>query len=398
VVVDELHQRLQTGKRGRLVGVVRLRPRHPLPQAGADPNGIAPEMDRSVRAITDSDDGWYQFDESEWVLLASRLRTAEDLRRIANRIIDRLDTVASVNWAAGLAIGARSDHSAEGLLRDAEESLKESCIAGGGVVLFGAQHEQQRAASRQLVSELSDAIHSGAIEAYLQPIVDIEQNVPVSLEALVRWQHPIRGLQLPNVIVPLAAEAALAPELTGQVLGVSVEAVSAWLAEDSTRSLAVNVDRLALEWPGLAPAFGLARSDAGLERHQLAVEVSQDLAFSHPETVAERCGRLEMARVAITLDGVDTMPPRWQWELPGLNTIKVGVLMADTDELAPIVDRAKEHDLIVVATGVEYEVQAEAAKSSGVDRIQGFYVGRPEAPDNHEFLRPGYASTAEVTA
>ena len=238
-------------------------------------------------------------------------------------------------------------------------------------------------AARRLrnVGELAQAITTGQLEVHYQPVVDIVSGDVASVEALVRWRHPTRGLVSPDEFIPLAEECGLITELTEFVARTAIEQAAAWALAGQPLRCAVNLSGSSLADPSAsARLVVLLRHHA----HLITVEVTESvLCDTHAVAVLRQladCG----IDIAIDDFGTGYSSLAALKDLPA-STLKIDrMFLRDVDSdvraravVHAIVQLAHALGLDVLAEGVETESVAAVLRGQGVRVAQGFLYARP---------------------
>jgi EAL domain-containing protein (putative c-di-GMP-specific phosphodiesterase class I) len=247
---------------------------------------------------------------------------------------------------------------------------------------FAALYGEVRAARRMReIGELTQALTTGQLEVHYQPVVDMVSNDVASVEALVRWRHPARGLVSPHEFVPLAEECGLITELTELVARTVIEQVAAWTSAGHALRCAINLSGSSLADPSTsARLLLLLRAHA----RSITVEVSESV-FCDAHAVAV-LRQLAGYGIDIAIDdfGTGYSSLAVLKDLPA-STMKIDrTFLCDIDAdsraravVRAIVQLAHALGLDVVAEGVETESVATALRGQGVRLAQGFLYGRP---------------------
>jgi len=234
--------------------------------------------------------------------------------------------------------------------------------------------------------ELLHAITDGQLVLRYQPVVDLATGALSSVEALVRWQHPERGLLAPDRFLPLAEATGVVDLLGARVLRSACHEVRAWQQRTGTAAgVAVNVSGAELASPAYPGRVLRALADSGLPAGDLVLEVTET-AFAEAPTMTASLVELRRAGVRVAVDDFGT---GWS-TLSRLDQLPVDVLKLDKsfvdrvvpgEGCTPVVDAvlamARALDLDVTAEGVETPDQVVALREAGCDAAQGYHLQRP---------------------
>ena len=299
---------------------------------------------------------------------------------------ETLDIGASV----GVAVAPAHAAQAEQLLSRAEIAMHAAKGSLDGLAVFSAEHERDGAGRLALMSDLRRAVDEGELVLYYQPQIDLKTGAMTSVEALVRWMHPKRGLVGPDEFIPLAERTGLIKRLTRSVLTEAIRQARAWELAGLRVPIAVNLSMRNIHDPQLPQTIAqlLQRWDARPEL--LRLEMTETVLAADPQRALQTMDSLRAMGVHIALDdfGIGYSSLAYLNRLP-LDEIKIDrsfVLgMIDDQSSATIVRATVDlgHGLGygVVAEGVENAETRQRLSALGCDAIQGFLVARPMPAD-----------------
>lgn len=257
-------------------------------------------------------------------------------------------------------------------------------------ILTAPTGDARQPASMSGGDELHRAIMSGELRLHFQPKVSIRTRAATGCEALVRWEHPQRGLVPPADFLPAVEQFGLMPTLTRWVIDAALDQLSAWRAEGYRLNVAVNMpadmlNELAL--PGLIRRL-LDRHD--LPSSELTLEVTESAAVRSLQTAVDVLARLRLMQVSLSIDDFGTghasiVKLR---QLP-FNELKIDrsfVQDLTVDEDARVLVSAmiaigRSFGMRTVAEGVEHEEELAVLAELGCDYAQGYFVGLPMPAD-----------------
>ena len=301
----------------------------------------------------------------------------------------------TVRASAGLVVtdGLAVSMSPIELLRCADIALYAAKDSGkGNVVRYYDDLSARMMAQLALRGELRQALDSGQFLLHYQPIVSIETGGLVGVEALVRWQHPVRGLLQPAEFIGTAEEAGLIVELGGWVLDRACAQARTWADMGFTDvAMSVNVSGRQLEDSGFVEEVRSALLRSGTPAEALVVELTESVLVSDDSVVRQHLVELKNVGVRIALDdfGTGYSCLAYLADLP-IDSIKVdksfvdglGTLDADRGALAAVVvSLAHTLRLEVIAEGIERVAQSDELWSLGCLLGQGFLYSKPVSAD-----------------
>jgi len=331
----------------------------------------------------------------EFAILVEGSAELRDVTRVAERIqealarpvvIDGRDV--HVSASIGIALMDGRIQRGEDLLRGADTALYGAKEAGRArtQVFDQAMHELAVAQVRDEV-ELRGALDRGELCLYYQPIIELATRRIAGYEALVRWNHPTRGVIEPDQFVPLAEETGLIRPIGRWVIDEACAQLAAW--RDRGVGIGINVSAKQLAEPGLAAHIERALARHGLDPKLLEVELTESAMITSRGTEGRELAALRSLGVAIALDDFGTGYSC----LSTLHQLAVTTLKIDRSFITPIgttddrpgivlaiITLAHTLGLRVIAEGVETELQLARLVDLGCDDAQGFYFARPAPP------------------
>jgi diguanylate cyclase (GGDEF)-like protein len=299
---------------------------------------------------------------------------------------ETLDIGASI----GVAVAPVHATQADQLLSRADVAMYTAKGTLTGLSVFSAEHEKDGAGRLALMSDLRRAVDEGELILYYQPQIDLRTGAMTSVEALVRWMHPKRGLVGPDEFIPLAERTGLIKRLTRSVLTEAIRQARAWELAGLRVPIAVNLSMRNIHDPQLPQTIAqlLQRWDARPDL--LRLEMTETVLAADPQRALQTMDSLRAMGVHIALDdfGIGYSSLAYLNRLP-LDEIKIDrsfvIGMIDDESSATIVRATVDlgHGLGygVVAEGVENAETRQRLSALGCDAIQGYLVARPMPAD-----------------
>ncbi len=249
------------------------------------------------------------------------------------------------------------------------------------------------AASQQfsLLGELEDALRSGNIAVLYQPKLNLQTQAIDSVEALVRWNHPERGLLPPDCFIPLFEEAGRIDDLTLAVMAQSFDDMRRWCDRGLTIGVAVNVSATLLTSDNFAHRALALIERSGVPAHRITLEVTETAQFEDTDKAIAMLERLRATGLRISMDDYGTGQSALNYlKLLPLSELKIDrmfVAHAHVDRgdamlVRSTVQLAHELGLKVVAEGVEEPACLTFLQQLGCDYAQGYLIGRPLKADD----------------
>jgi diguanylate cyclase (GGDEF)-like protein len=259
-----------------------------------------------------------------------------------------------------------------------------------------------------LESDLHNALERGELTLHYQPEVDARHGTIAAVEALVRWQHPIRSLLTPGDFIPLAEECGIISAIDEWVLRTACAQLRAWdRAGYRTPRMAVNVSAHQFLQRTLVDLVATTLDDAGIDPRRIELELTESAAMRQPDDVAGVLHRLRDLGVTLALDDFGTGYSVWGHvkRFP-VNRLKVdrsfvSGLPDDPHDRAIVsatITLAHQVGMAVTAEGVENEAQARWLRAHGCDLLQGYLMGRPVPPDDLSLPLPLALPAAVLSA
>lgn len=325
-------------------------------------------------------------DSANVVRLANRLRDAlaEPVEADGNRV--------TVTGSIGVAF-AKSGQEPDSLLGHADHALIHAKEKGGDrAEIFGAELAEQASRRKSVEQQLRHAIDNDSIIVHYQPVVDLDTDVTVGAEALLRVHDDEGALLSPAEFIDAAESSGLITRLGSIVLQSTCSQVAAWSADGGVgvEQLYVNISPRQLADPDLPQHVRTALNAAGLPPERLCLEITESILIGHQTTVDAAVSYLRALGVKIGLDefGAGQSSLGYLKRFP-LDFVKIdrqliaglGIDEQDTAIVRATIELAHNLGLIVVAVGVENDEQLDMLHLLRCDRVQGYFFAPPVAPD-----------------
>jgi diguanylate cyclase (GGDEF)-like protein len=275
---------------------------------------------------------------------------------------------------------------------------------------FESTMQTDLAARHELHGDLRHALHGGQLVVHYQPLLDLGTQTIESFEALVRWEHPTRGLLPPDEFIPIAEELGLIVDIGRHVLRTACRETVRWRTQRGGEDLCigVNVSSHQLYDDGFVADVERALEDAGLPATSLILEITESTLLSDTSLVQDRIRALKGLGIRIALDDFGT----GYSSLAYLRTFPIDFLKIDRSFVEELTERPDEglvmvrsiigigHNLNlgVVAEGIEELTQLDELRDAGCNTGQGFFFARPIPSDEVPGLLAQYAPGAAAGA
>jgi len=358
---------------------------------------VAQRLERCLR----TEDTLARFGGDEFVVLVEDTGGPEEAVRVAERIVEgfgdpfRLDGRELYARASiGIATGDARTKTPEDLLRDADTAMYRAKEAGSGYSLFDPAMHERAVGRLELENDLRRAIREEEFVVHYQPIVRLHGGEVFAVEALVRWQHPERGLLNPGEFVPIAEESGLVVPMGEAVLGEACRRAKGWQEEHPRMPplvMSVNLSARQLARPDLAETVKGALRESGLEGRSLSLDVTETVFIKALESNTAALAGLKGLGVGISIDdfGTGYSSLAYLKRLPA-DALKIdrsfvkglGEDIEDTAIVQTVVELAHTIGMEVIAEGVESEEQAILLAEMGCDLAQGYLFSKPLTPED----------------
>ncbi|NMZ97962.1 phosphodiesterase DibA [Pseudomonas lundensis] len=293
-----------------------------------------------------------------------------------------------ISASVGISLYPNDALNAEQLLRNADSALFKAKSAGReGYALYTEEltaHAQYRI---EVASDLRRALEQQELRVYFQPVHDLTTSRMVGVEALVRWQHPQRGLVAPGEFIPIAERTGLIAEIDAWVLEQACWQMCQWQAAGVDLSfVAVNISSRLFARPELYQLVSTVLADTGLNPALLELEVTESAVMDNSEVALEQMHRLRELGLRLAIDDFGTgfssllRLKRLPVQKLKIDQGFVAGLPGDDDDVAivrAVIALAQSMGMQVHAEGIEYVEQAQFLLDHHCDLGQGYWFGRP---------------------
>lgn len=293
-----------------------------------------------------------------------------------------------VNASIGIALFPTDGEDVSSLLRRADTAMYRAKRSSTRVCFYEPNMEQAISGHLKLEADLRHALERNELTVYYQPVLRAVDNQLVGMEALVRWQHPSRGLVAPGEFIPMAEETGLIVALGEQVLNMACAQTKAWRdVSGADLHVAVNLSARQLEQAAdVVSMVQAALRASGLPPSALILEITESVLMEHARDTIVTLHQLRNLGVRLAIDDFGTgysslgYLKRFPTDTLKIDRSFVQDMIHDQDAasiVTGIVALAHSLRLEVVAEGVETEEQRAALAALGCDYLQGYLLSRP---------------------
>ena len=309
----------------------------------------------------------------------------------------------STSASIGIAAGARAN--ADELLRDADAALYKAKESGKDrVALFEERMQIALTDRRALGLDLSHALAHEELFLLYQPTFDLRTQLVTSVEALIRWRHPTRGVVLPDAFIPLAEETGLIVPIGRWVLAAACRQAASWRLGGHDVGVSVNVSTVQLERDQIVGEVRAALELTGLDADALTLEITETALIHDGEAVAARLRALKALGLRLAIDDFGT----GYSSVASLRNFPIDALKIDRSFIADASSSRQSADLMhtlvqlgrtlgleTLGEGIEERGQLEQLRHEHCDCGQGFLFARPlDVEQLHQFLEREQAALA----
>jgi len=352
------------------------------------------EIGQRIASTVGTKDTVSRFTGDKFALLLDPVDTAAEAIEVCRNIqaairppLSVQGTTMDLTASIGLVLHHDGYHTTAEIIRDADNAIHRAKLEGAGSqVMFDSHMYETALTFLQLKSGMEQALLDGAFEIYYQPIVDAVTEKMVSMEALVRWWHPTRGIISPADFIPIAEKTGLIVLLGEFVLRAVCQQLRSWqLAGCQGFQVAVNLSARQFDGHLVALVRDVVR-ETGISPSALILEITEGVVMQDIERTIVILKELHAMGIGISIDDFGTGYSSLAYlnRLP-LNTLKIDqsfiqniTTSADGREITrAIIALGHNLNLKVLAEGVETNEQLQWLKSSGCVYIQGYYYCRP---------------------
>lgn len=351
------------------------------------------EVGTRLRSVVRAGDTAARLGGDEFAILMDSA-TIESAHEVAQRVQAALappilvgDRSVTVRASIGLAQAVPGEMNAEEALRNADVVMYLAKDRGqSGIAVYESRMHTEALERLALRADMQRALTRAELVLHYQPTIDLRTGAVQGFEALVRWQHPARGLMSPAMFIPMAEETGLILPLGAWVLHAACEAAADMQRPGSTPAISVNVSAQQLSQAGFVDGVLAALADTGLPSDRLTLEITETVILRDLDTVAPRLAALRKVGVKVAIDDFGT----GYSSLAYLSSLPVDVLKVDKsfiDNVTGDTQAASLAEAIIalshkmhfttVAEGVERPEQAAWLRKARCTYGQGYLWSRP---------------------
>jgi diguanylate cyclase (GGDEF)-like protein/PAS domain S-box-containing protein len=331
----------------------------------------------------------------EFVILLEEIDEVEVAVRVAERILETLrsplkiaEREVFISASIGIVVGKSNYHRAEELLRDADLAMYRAKQSGRGrYAIFDPAMHFQMVKRLHLEHDLRKALKNGEFFLYYQPVFSLETGVIKGFEALIRWQHPQRGLVLPGDFIEIAEETGLIVPIGRWILHTACQQLATWQYQFPAQPLRISVNLSVKQLQELLlPQLEEVLTTYNLQGDSLVIEITESMLVQNVEATSDLLNRVKAKGINLSIDDFGT----GYSSLSYLHQLPVDTLKIDRSFISPagldvrkqviaksIIGLSNLLELKAIAEGIETPQQLEWLKKLGCELGQGFLFSPP---------------------
>jgi len=353
-----------------------------------------------LRSAVDARDIVARLGGDEFAVLLASLGDIIHVESVARRILNNLSKSIQIgsrsvfiSASIGIAVGSSSYERAEDVTRDAEIAMQHAKASGGArFALFDSTMHERAEKRLQLISDLRLGVERREFRLLYQPIVSLHDGAALACEALIRWDHPTRGLLSPSEFIPLAEQTGLAQTVGRFVLQTASEQVAAWKRNRQGTlnfHMHVNVSASELSDPDFERNLAQIVEHHGLDPSDFTLEITESVVLDAGTRANQTIGRVRERGFKICIDdfgtGYSSLRYLQQFEVDAIKIDRSFVAGADgrlasEPIVRTLISLAEAYNVRIVAEGVETAEQCEMLRNAGCRLGQGFLFAPALAP------------------
>jgi diguanylate cyclase (GGDEF)-like protein len=369
------------------------------------------EVARRLKAGVRASDVVCRHSGDEFTVLLRDASQIDELAATADRLLKAVEQPVSlgrrdvqVTASIGIALYPDDADGADTLVQHADTAMYVAKHLGKArYSFFRAEFNQKLLATVQLERELKQALQQDEFVLFYQPQTDAADGTLVGCEALIRWNHPQRGLVLPGEFIAAAEASALIGDLGAWTIRAACAQISRWRTQGvQFGSIAVNVSALEFRNHRLVDTLTRAMDDFGVQPHELEIEITESVLMTDTDTTQRIVEKLHALGLRLAVDDFGT----GYSSLAYLKRLRPSKIKIDRSFVKGLPDDENDRVLVravvqlagalgirVVAEGVETDAQRQFLHHSGCQVLQGYLLGRPMPAD--DFARRAPLTRAE---
>jgi diguanylate cyclase (GGDEF)-like protein len=324
------------------------------------------------------------------------LAAIEDSAHVANKILDALEPSFNlsgqqldVEASMGIALYPEHGEDAETMIRRADVAMYQAKENASGFSYYDTTRDPNTLQRLEIINELRQAIDKDQLTLHFQPKVELPMGNVCAAEALLRWEHPAKGMIAPDDFIPLAEQTGHIRQLTMWVLESAIQHCASWRESGYTIPIAINLSARNIQDNNLPPRLQAMLDQYDLEPKFITLEITETAIVKDPKRAMEILKRLNKMGIQLSIDDFGT----GYTSLSYLNHLPVNEIKIDRSFVMDMLENRGNativHSIIELAHNMSHKVVAEGVESReimdklselGCDIAQGYHISRPVSP------------------
>jgi len=318
------------------------------------------------------------------------ISTAHELAATLANPISLEGVAVRVGASIGVSISPNDGLTHRDLLRTADVAMYEAKRTQAVVCSYHVEHDLNSRDRLTLIDDLRTAIETRSLTLHYQPTLEMRSATIRGVEALVRWQHPTRGLLYPDDFIPIAERVGLIPQLTQAVLELAVAQAAHLDQTGHPLQMSVNISRYDLIDEHLPTYVDEILKRYGVAHNQITLEITETCLSEEPDRVTQHIHELRARGIRISIDdfgvGYSSMSQLLELPIDELKIDKSFVFALQTDHRAEAIVRStielgRALSLSIIAEGTECADTLNQLRRLGADIAQGYHISKPLTPE-----------------
>jgi len=349
------------------------------------------QVGQRIRACVREKDIVARLGGDEFAVILNRPSENDETAALAARLVESIsehyvidEEIISIGVSIGIAIAPINGTRPDQILRNSDLALYRAKAEGRGIYRFFESHMDSDVRERRVLEiELRHALSDNELVLHYQPLVSTETDRPSGFEALIRWNHPIRGLVPPAEFIPIAEQTGLIKQVGDWTIVQACRAAAAW---PEPLIVAVNLSAKHFQMSDIAAVVRDALEETRLDPARLELEITESLLIERPEDVIEKLLEIKQLGVSIAMDdfgtGYSSLSYLLKFPFDKIKIDKSFVTASSEDPVArdilrSIASLGKTLKIRITAEGVETKEQVEFLRDIACNQLQGFFFAKP---------------------
>lgn len=353
------------------------------------------EVGQRISSVLRHSDTVIRLSGDEFIVLMPLIHHVEDASHVAEKIIAIIAEPhvvhghqTRVTASVGIAVYPGDGKNVEQLLSHADMAMYKAKAKGRNQLVFFDYKMNAEAERKAIIEqELLQAIVGNQLEMYFQPVFELQTNRITHAEALVRWNHPEKGLVMPDDFIPVAEESGLIIQLGEWVIDAVYDQLAVWKSKlDAPVKVCLNISPVQIVHVNMDKQLQEAISRADLPDGSVIIEITENVMIEGPERIKQKLDAMKEYGMSFLIDdfGTGFSSMRYLKKLPfnGLKIDRGFVAGVDIEAekavlVRTMIDMAHNLNLKVIAEGVETEGEMNFLRAHHCDYVQGYLLGKP---------------------